>query len=59
MKINDRFSSFISILLEKFVFVFSFSSIDYMQYLIKEKKKQEDDLESLRKEVLALNIMKA
>merc|ERR1712012_1121395 len=34
-------------------------SIDYMQYLIKEKRKQEDDLESLRKEVLALNIMKA
>jgi len=34
-------------------------SIDYMQFLSKEKKKQEDDLESLRKEVMALKIMKA
>lgn len=34
-------------------------SIDYMQYLLQQKKKQEDDLENLRKEVTALKIMKA
>ncbi|XP_013380190.1 max-like protein X isoform X2 [Lingula anatina] len=34
-------------------------SIDYIQYLVQQKKKQEEDLESLRKEVLALKIMKA
>jgi len=34
-------------------------SIDYMQFLTAQKKKQEEDLESLRKEVMALKIMKA
>ncbi|KAL5008682.1 hypothetical protein ScPMuIL_014269 [Solemya velum] len=34
-------------------------SIDYIQFLIQQKKKQEDDLDSLRKEVMALKIMKA
>ncbi|KAK2160063.1 hypothetical protein LSH36_141g08077 [Paralvinella palmiformis] len=34
-------------------------SIDYIQYLQREKKKQEDDLDNLRKEVMALKIMKA
>lgn len=34
-------------------------SIDYIQYLISQKKKQEDDLDNLRKEVMALKIMKA
>jgi len=34
-------------------------SIDYMQFLTAQKKKQEEDLEALRKEVMALKIMKA
>ncbi|KAK3596292.1 hypothetical protein CHS0354_009788 [Potamilus streckersoni] len=34
-------------------------SIDYIQYLNQQKKKQEEDLDSLRKEVMALKIMKA
>ena len=34
-------------------------AIDYIQYLQREKKKQEDDLDNLRKEVMALKIMKA
>lgn len=34
-------------------------SIDYMQFLGQQKKKQEEDLDSLRKEVMALKIMKA
>lgn len=33
-------------------------SIDYIQFLMQQKKKQEEDLESLRKEVTALQIMK-
>lgn len=33
-------------------------SIDYMQFLIQQKKKQEEDLAALRKEVVALQIMK-
>ncbi|XP_046331456.2 max-like protein X isoform X2 [Haliotis rufescens] len=34
-------------------------SIEYIQWLIGQKKKQEDELDSLRKEVMALKIMKA
>ncbi|XP_076455995.1 max-like protein X [Babylonia areolata] len=34
-------------------------SIDYMQFLTQQKKTQEDELESLRREVMALKIMKA
>lgn len=34
-------------------------SIDYIQYLQQQKKKQEEELQSLRKEVVALQIMKA
>lgn len=34
-------------------------SIDYIQFLVQQKKKQEDELDSLRKEVMALKIMKA
>jgi len=33
-------------------------TIDYVSFLSKEKKKQDDDLDSLRKEVMALKIMK-
>jgi len=35
------------------------SAIDYIQFLVGQKKKQEDELDSLRKEVMALKIMKA
>lgn len=35
------------------------SAIDYIQFLVQQKKKQEDELDSLRKEVMALKIMKA
>ncbi|KAM4692428.1 max-like protein X isoform 1-T1 [Rhinophrynus dorsalis] len=34
-------------------------TIDYIQFLHKEKKKQEDDVSTLRKEVMALKIMKS
>ncbi|XP_018090160.1 max-like protein X isoform X1 [Xenopus laevis] len=34
-------------------------TIDYIQFLNKEKKKQEDDVSTLRKEVMALQIMKS
>jgi MAX-like protein X len=34
-------------------------SIDYIQFLLQQKKKQEDDVDNLRKEVMALKIMKA
>ncbi|XP_072019792.1 max-like protein X [Amphiura filiformis] len=34
-------------------------SIDYIQYLVQQKKKQEEELDALRKEVMALKIMKA
>jgi MAX-like protein X len=33
-------------------------SIDYIQYLLQQKKKQEDEVAALRKEVIALKIMK-
>ena len=35
------------------------AAIDYIQFLVQQKKKQEDELEGLRKEVMALKIMKA
>lgn len=35
-----------------------FAAIDYIQFLHKEKKKQEEDVSTLRKEVMALKIMK-
>ena len=38
---------------------FPVPAIDYIQWLIDQKKKQEEDLDSLRKEVMALKIMKA
>lgn len=34
------------------------AAIDYIQFLHKEKKKQEDEVSTLRKEVMALKIMK-
>ncbi|CAL1298540.1 unnamed protein product [Larinioides sclopetarius] len=34
-------------------------SIDYIQFLLQQKKKQDDELNALRKEVVALQIMKA
>lgn len=34
-------------------------SIDYIQFLLQQKKKQEEELNALRKEVVALQIMKA
>ncbi|KAJ8036405.1 Max-like protein X [Holothuria leucospilota] len=33
-------------------------SIDYIQYLVQQKKKQEEEVDALRKEVMALKIMK-
>lgn len=38
--------------------VFSCSAIDYIQFLHKEKKKQEEEVSTLRKDVMALKIMK-
>lgn len=38
--------------------VVSRSAIDYIQFLHKEKKKQEEEVSILRKEVMALKIMK-
>lgn len=38
--------------------VFCCSAIDYIQFLHKEKKKQEEEVSILRKEVMALKIMK-
>lgn len=35
-----------------------FVAIDYIQFLHKEKKKQEEEVSTLRKEVMALKIMK-
>lgn len=37
---------------------FVFAAIDYIHFLHKEKKKQEEEVSVLRKEVKALNIMK-
>ena len=34
-------------------------AIDYMQFLLSEKKKKEEELENLRREVTALRIMKS
>lgn len=39
-------------------FFFFFSAIDYIHFLHKEKKKQEEEVSVLRKEVMALKIMK-
>ena len=41
-----------------FIFIVC-AAIDYMQFLNQQKKKQEEELDSLRKEVMALKIMKA
>lgn len=38
--------------------LFSCSAIDYIQFLHKEKKKQEEEVSTLRKDVMALKIMK-
>ena len=38
--------------------VFSCSAIDYIQFLHKEKKKQEEEVSTLRKDAMALKIMK-
>lgn len=35
------------------------TAIDYIQFLHKEKKKQEEEVSTLRKEVMALKIMKS
>lgn len=37
---------------------FVFTAIDYIHFLHKEKKKQEEEVSVLRKEVMALKIMK-
>ena len=37
---------------------FFFKAIDYIIFLHQQKKKQEEELEALRKEVMALKIMK-
>lgn len=37
---------------------FVFAAIDYIHFLHKEKKKQEEEVSLLRKEVMALKIMK-
>lgn len=36
-----------------------FPAIDYIQYLRQQKKKHEDELENLKKEAMALGIMKS
>lgn len=42
-----------------FKVVFSFvSAIEYIMFLHQQRKKQEEELEALRKEVMALKIMK-
>lgn len=38
--------------------VFPCSAIDYIQFLHKEKKKQEEEVSTLRKDAMALKIMK-
>lgn len=38
--------------------MFPAAAIDYIQFLHKEKKKQEEEMSMLRKEVMALKIMK-
>lgn len=40
------------------LFYFIFLAIDYIHFLHKEKKKQEEEVSVLRKEVMALKIMK-
>lgn len=42
----------------KILSLFSCSAIDYIQFLHKEKKKQEEEVSTLRKDVMALKIMK-
>ncbi len=39
--------------------LFLFAAIDYIQYLQQQKKKSEEEVDNLRKEVMALKIMKA
>jgi hypothetical protein len=43
----------------KMMIFFFLSAIDYLQFLNQRKKEQEEELDSLRKEVMALKIMKA
>ena len=43
---------------QKLIRVFIFAAIDYIHFLHKEKKKQEEEVSVLRKEVMALKIMK-
>lgn len=38
--------------------LYLFAAIDYIHFLHKEKKKQEEEVSLLRKEVMALKIMK-
>lgn len=40
------------------IICFIFAAIDYIHFLHKEKKKQEEEVSVLRKEVMALKIMK-
>ena len=35
------------------------TAIDYINFLVQQKSKQEEDLDNLRKEVMALKIMKS
>ena len=41
------------------VYVVFLVAIDYINMLVKQKSKQEEDLDNLRKEVMALKIMKS
>lgn len=43
---------------DRILSVFMFAAIDYIHFLHKEKKKQEEEVSVLRKEVMALKIMK-
>ena len=39
--------------------LFVTTAIDYINFLVQQKSKQEEDLDNLRKEVMALKIMKS
>lgn len=48
----------VSLLVSHFFMLDAFTAIDYIHFLHKEKKKQEEEVSLLRKEVMALKIMK-
>ena len=52
------FIDFLCFFLFFLFFVVVVSAIEYIMYLHQQRKKQEEELEALRKEVMALKIMK-